>query len=115
VPTVPGVCISQVPRDVLFSLELVRCQSPFLFLSLHPQRKIVNAGPTVVRRQADRSPHLEVPATRPGCRRKLQGKQKGSIGISLAGNWMVPFSKSLLDQTATQRAIDFRIGWYVHN
>ena len=45
---------------------------------------------------------------------KLQGKQKGSIGISLVVNWMVPYSNSLLDQEATQREIDFRIGWYVH-
>jgi beta-glucosidase len=43
---------------------------------------------------------------------KLQGKQKGSIGISLVVNWMVPYSNSLLDQEAAQRAIDFRIGWY---
>ena len=43
---------------------------------------------------------------------KLQGKQNGSIGIPLAANWMVPFTNSLFDQTATQRAIDFRIGWY---
>lgn len=46
-------------------------------------------------------------------RTKYQGKQKGSIGISLAGNWMVPFSKSLVDEMATQRAIDFRIGWFM--
>ena len=45
---------------------------------------------------------------------KLQGKQEGSIGIALVVNWMVPYSNSLLDQQATQRAIDFRIGWFVH-
>ena len=45
---------------------------------------------------------------------KLQGEQKGSIGIALVVNWMVPYSNSLLDQQATQRAIDFRIGWFVH-
>eukprot|EP00253_Pinus_taeda_P010575 PITA_10575 len=42
---------------------------------------------------------------------KYQGKQKGSIGIVLTANWMVSCSKSLVDQMATQRAIDFRIGW----
>jgi len=46
-------------------------------------------------------------------RTKYQGKQKGSIGISLVVNWMVPYSNSLLDQEATQRAIDFRIGWFL--
>ena len=45
---------------------------------------------------------------------ELQGEQKGSIGIALVVNWMVPYSNSLLDQQATQRAIDFRIGWFVH-
>jgi len=43
----------------------------------------------------------------------MQGKQKGSIGIALQVDWKVPFSKSLLEQRAAQRAIDFRIGWYV--
>lgn len=46
-------------------------------------------------------------------RTKYQGKQKGSIGISLVVNWMVPYSNSLLDQEAAQRAIDFRIGWFL--
>jgi beta-glucosidase len=46
-------------------------------------------------------------------RTKYQGKQKGFIGIALAMNWIVPFSKSLADQRATQRAIDFRIGWFM--
>jgi len=46
-------------------------------------------------------------------RNKYQGKQKGSIGIALALDWTVPFSKSLLDQRAAQRAIDFRIGWFM--
>lgn len=44
-------------------------------------------------------------------RTKYQGKQKGSIGISLVMDWIVPFSETLPDQMATQRAIDFRIGW----
>ena len=43
---------------------------------------------------------------------KLQGKQNGLRGIPLAGNWMVPFWNSLLDQKATQRAIEFQKGWY---
>jgi hypothetical protein len=45
----------------------------------------------------------------------MQGKQKGSIGIAIVMNWMVPYSNtSMLDQQATQKAIDFRIGWYAH-
>jgi hypothetical protein len=45
----------------------------------------------------------------------MQRKQKGSIGIAIVMNWMVPYSStSMLDQQATQRAIAFRIGWYGH-
>eukprot|EP00253_Pinus_taeda_P032356 PITA_32356 len=47
-------------------------------------------------------------------RTKYQAKQKGSIGIALVMSWVVPYSKkSLADQQAAQRAIDFRIGWYL--
>lgn len=45
---------------------------------------------------------------------KYQGKQKGSIGMVFAADWMVPFSESsALDLMANQRAIDFRIGWFL--
>lgn len=46
---------------------------------------------------------------------KIQGKQKGSIGMALATDWKVPFTKSLMDQQAAQRVFDFRIGWYVRH
>jgi len=46
-------------------------------------------------------------------RTKYQGKQKGSIGMALVMNWMVPFTKSLMDQQAAQRVFDFRIGWFM--
>eukprot|EP00253_Pinus_taeda_P029354 PITA_29354 len=47
-------------------------------------------------------------------RTKYQAKQKGSIGIALVMPWIVPFSKkSLVDQQATQRALDFTIGWFL--
>eukprot|EP00253_Pinus_taeda_P035631 PITA_35631 len=46
-------------------------------------------------------------------RTKYQGIQKGSIGIVLVLSWVVPFSKSKLDQRAARRAFDFRIGWFL--
>ena len=45
----------------------------------------------------------------------MQRKQKGSIGIAIVMNWMMSYSNmSMSDQQATQRAIAFGIGWYVH-
>ncbi|KAH9328276.1 hypothetical protein KI387_000384, partial [Taxus chinensis] len=46
-------------------------------------------------------------------RTKYKVKQKGSIGIALAVTWFVPFTKSLENQKAAQRAIDFNIGWFL--
>ncbi|KAH9328279.1 hypothetical protein KI387_000387, partial [Taxus chinensis] len=46
-------------------------------------------------------------------RTKYQVKQKGSIGIALVVNWFVPFTKSIENQKAAQRAIDFNIGWFL--
>ncbi|KAH9328283.1 hypothetical protein KI387_000391, partial [Taxus chinensis] len=46
-------------------------------------------------------------------RTKYQVKQKGSIGMALVTNWFVPFKKSLNNQKATQRVIDFYIGWFL--
>uniref|UniRef100_A0A0D6QRY9 Beta-glucosidase n=1 Tax=Araucaria cunninghamii TaxID=56994 RepID=A0A0D6QRY9_ARACU len=46
-------------------------------------------------------------------RSTYQAKQKGSIGIALVATWMEPFSKSLADRRAAQRAIEFRMGWFL--
>ncbi|XP_074282726.1 beta-glucosidase 13-like [Silene latifolia] len=44
---------------------------------------------------------------------KYQKSQKGEIGIVLAANWVVPFSKSAHHREAAQRALDFTIGWFM--
>lgn len=41
-----------------------------------------------------------------------QESQKGSIGITLVSNWMVPFSSAKRHKNAAQRALDFMLGWY---
>jgi len=46
-------------------------------------------------------------------RSKYQEKQKGSIGISLAVRWAVPFTNSSVDQLAAQRELDFTLGWFM--
>nr|ARU79077.1 beta-glucosidase 9 GH1 family [Camellia sinensis] len=43
---------------------------------------------------------------------KYQESQKGQIGITHVSHWMVPYSKSKLDQNAAQRALDFMYGWF---
>ncbi|KAL5983315.1 hypothetical protein ACLOJK_017399 [Asimina triloba] len=45
---------------------------------------------------------------------KYQASQQGVIGISMACTWMVPFSISKANIDATQRALDFNIGWFLH-
>ncbi|CAO2832916.1 unnamed protein product [Amaranthus hypochondriacus] len=44
---------------------------------------------------------------------KYQASQKGEIGVVLATNWYVPLSNSKQDRDATQRALDFTIGWFM--
>ncbi|KAK6928662.1 Glycoside hydrolase family 1, partial [Dillenia turbinata] len=44
---------------------------------------------------------------------KYKALQKGKIGITLVSHWMVPYSNSVADKNATQRAIDFMFGWFM--
>ncbi|EEF51820.1 beta-glucosidase, putative [Ricinus communis] len=44
---------------------------------------------------------------------KYQAKQGGEIGISLVGKYFEPFSESVDDKTAQERALDFELGWYI--
>ncbi|KAL7091280.1 hypothetical protein ACP275_12G095600 [Erythranthe tilingii] len=46
-------------------------------------------------------------------KKKYQRKQHGSIGISLDSFWYEPASNSYADMQATQRAIDFHLGWFL--
>ncbi|CAN0902071.1 Beta-glucosidase 24 [Linum grandiflorum] len=46
-------------------------------------------------------------------RHKYYVTQKGVIGISQVAIWNIPFSDSKQDRDATQRAIDFLIGWFM--
>jgi len=41
----------------------------------------------------------------------MQASQKGSIGITLVANWMVPFSDTKADQKAAERQLEFMYGW----
>ncbi|KAG8638711.1 beta-glucosidase 24 isoform X3 [Manihot esculenta] len=44
---------------------------------------------------------------------KYQAKQGGEIGISLVGQYYEPYSESLDDKAAQERALDFQLGWYM--
>ncbi|CAL0322318.1 unnamed protein product [Lupinus luteus] len=44
---------------------------------------------------------------------KYQAYQKGWIGISLASNWIVPLNDTRLDHQASERALDFMLGWFM--
>ncbi|EYU28848.1 hypothetical protein ABFS82_12G093300 [Erythranthe guttata] len=46
-------------------------------------------------------------------KKKYQRKQHGAIGISLDSFWYEPASNSYADMQATQRAIDFHLGWFL--
>lgn len=58
--------------------------------------------------------HLLAHATAVGLyREKFKADQKGEIGISLVGKNYVPFSDSLDDKAAAERAMDFALGWFL--
>ncbi|KAG0514151.1 hypothetical protein BDA96_10G165600 [Sorghum bicolor] len=44
---------------------------------------------------------------------KYQEKQKGSIGITLVSNWMIPYTNSKGDKDAAKRALEFMYGWFM--
>ncbi|KAF9623055.1 hypothetical protein IFM89_036191 [Coptis chinensis] len=46
-------------------------------------------------------------------RTKYQEKQRGQIGITLEGFWFEPQTNSPQDVTATKRALDFHLGWFL--
>ncbi|KAG6486822.1 hypothetical protein ZIOFF_055402 [Zingiber officinale] len=47
-------------------------------------------------------------------REKYQKEQKGMIGILLDFVWYEPYTYSVQDKAAAQRARDFHIGWFLH-
>ncbi|KAK4493432.1 hypothetical protein RD792_011596 [Penstemon davidsonii] len=46
-------------------------------------------------------------------KKKYQPEQRGSIGISLNSYWYEPATNSPDDIQATQRALDFNLGWFI--
>ncbi|KAK6133889.1 hypothetical protein DH2020_032350 [Rehmannia glutinosa] len=46
-------------------------------------------------------------------KKKYKPKQQGSIGITLDSFWYEPATNSSADIQATQRAIDFNLGWFI--
>ncbi|XP_042425970.1 beta-glucosidase 26-like [Zingiber officinale] len=53
-------------------------------------------------------------ATMKRYREKYQKEQKGMIGILLDFVWYEPYTYSVQDKAAAQRARDFHIGWFLH-
>ncbi|XP_042517818.1 cyanidin 3-O-glucoside 7-O-glucosyltransferase (acyl-glucose)-like [Macadamia integrifolia] len=45
---------------------------------------------------------------------KYKAKQKGWVGLNVYAFWCDPFTNSTVDVKATQRAMDFFIGWVTH-
>ncbi|XP_068641271.1 beta-glucosidase 13-like [Aristolochia californica] len=46
-------------------------------------------------------------------KKKYQVSQKGTVGITLNCDWIIPFSDSKADKDAAQRSLDFSFGWYM--
>jgi beta-glucosidase len=46
--------------------------------------------------------------------RRYKGKQNGMIGINLLAYWFEPYTNATLDILATQRALDYWIGWFLN-
>ncbi|WOH01592.1 hypothetical protein DCAR_0520976 [Daucus carota subsp. sativus] len=47
-------------------------------------------------------------------KKKYKAAQQGSIGINVFSYWFVPYSNSVADVIATQRANEFYVGWIVN-
>ncbi|KAM5575291.1 beta-glucosidase 11 [Rosa sericea] len=47
-------------------------------------------------------------------KKRYQEKQHGFIGINVLAIWFVPHTKTTEDELATQRALDFYIGWFIN-
>ncbi|CAL9178493.1 beta-glucosidase 22-like [Musa acuminata AAA Group] len=47
-------------------------------------------------------------------RTKYQGVQKGQIGLNLYAYWCYPWTDSAADIEATQRTLDFNVGWILN-
>ncbi|CAL5094553.1 unnamed protein product [Urochloa decumbens] len=47
-------------------------------------------------------------------RQKYQATQKGVVGMNAYGYWSYPFSTSPADLAASQRSLDFTIGWIIN-
>nr|CAB3465458.1 unnamed protein product [Digitaria exilis] len=47
-------------------------------------------------------------------REKYQATQKGVVGMNIYSFWNYPFSQSPADVAATQRSLDFMIGWIIN-
>ncbi|KAF6142459.1 hypothetical protein GIB67_039423 [Kingdonia uniflora] len=47
-------------------------------------------------------------------KQKYQKKQHGLIGLNIFAYWLVPLTNTTEDVTATQRATDFYIGWFIN-
>lgn len=47
-------------------------------------------------------------------RNTYQANQGGQIGMNIFSVWQYPLTNSLLDFQATQRSLEFLIGWYLH-
>ncbi|KAA8520275.1 hypothetical protein F0562_014531 [Nyssa sinensis] len=43
-----------------------------------------------------------------------KASQKGQIGVTLSSKWFLPISQNVDNQKATQRALDFVLGWFLH-